>query len=104
MPSLNQKLAHLYQSLEARVSTYEKMLQLSGRIDMILCQSQLREAASASNEESQKALITFEEGEEDEDMMLLDDASMEETESDEEEGEEDEDSMDSELEMEDDDI
>ena len=61
------------------------MLQLSGRIDMILCQSQLRESASASTEDNENAVITFEES--DEDVTLLDEASMEETES--EKGEDD---------------
>ena len=78
VPDLVQNLSALYRSLEARVSCFEKMLKLSGRLDVIMCQSNLR---SGPMDEEEEALATYNEEEDQvvsEDEFSDEDASLEE--------------------------
>ncbi len=84
MPDLVKRLGGLYQSIESRLNSFEKLLKLQGRLDLVMSQIQLRHRAR-DDEEEQFAPVVYNEGEEDEmdtesgsEMEELDFASDEE--------------------------
>ncbi|KAJ3092808.1 WD repeat-containing protein 43 [Quaeritorhiza haematococci] len=51
VPGLVKQLGTLYQTLESRVSTFQKLLRISGRLDLVTSQIALRQGAGADAEE-----------------------------------------------------
>ncbi|KAI1307384.1 WD repeat-containing protein 43 [Mortierella claussenii] len=71
VPDLIKKLSNFYQTLDSRVSVYQKMLNLHGRLDLVMSQIEMRqqyEAEDATNE----ATTVYVEDEDDEDEEDLD--------------------------------
>ncbi|KAJ3171134.1 hypothetical protein HDU88_008170 [Geranomyces variabilis] len=117
-PHLAAGLASLYQTLDARVGVFQKLLRLSGRLDLIVSQNSLRNRVAAGNETGERqheALYTYDEDEDDDEHEAggsdgdavdgvddEDDEDSEMSEEDEDDEEEDEDE-DEESEQEDDD-
>lgn len=77
VPDLAASLSALYRTLETRLTTFEKMLKLSGRLDMIICQYNIRRRSEMTEDDeaagkSEEALYTLNEGEEDDDEDAFD--------------------------------
>jgi hypothetical protein len=62
IPSVTLKLSTLYQALESRTATYEKMNRLHGKLDLVL--SQIKRDKPDQNKDL-APLVTYEEPEED---------------------------------------
>jgi U3 small nucleolar RNA-associated protein 5 len=69
LPELSSTLASLYRHLEQRVGFYEKLMKVSGKLDMILCQSNARE-----EQESQEAMQTYDEEQDESDNDSMDES------------------------------
>ncbi|KAJ3184738.1 hypothetical protein HDU87_004143 [Geranomyces variabilis] len=105
-PHLAAGLASLYQTLDARVGVFQKLLRLSGRLDLVVSQNSLRNRVAAAGNEGgggerqHEALYTYDEDEDDDEHEAggsdgdavdgMDDEDDEDSEMSEEEEEEDE--------------
>ncbi|KAF9903240.1 WD repeat-containing protein 43 [Linnemannia zychae] len=103
VPDLIKKLSNFYQTLDSRVSAYEKLSNLNGRLDLLMSRSELRRNADI-DDTANEAQTVYREDEDDDDEddedMDLEDEDLE----DEDEDDSDEDGSDeSDSEMSDDD-
>ncbi|KAJ3206194.1 WD repeat-containing protein 43 [Dinochytrium kinnereticum] len=68
-PALVRHLGALYQTLDSRVGTFQKLVKLSGRLDLVMSQIALRssqvEGGSAEDEEEEQAEAVYDEEDED---------------------------------------
>ncbi|KAJ3145102.1 WD repeat-containing protein 43 [Geranomyces michiganensis] len=67
-PHLAGGLSALYQTLDSRVGVFQKLLRLSGRLDLVVSQNALRNRVAAGNEggrQQLEALYTYDEDEDD---------------------------------------
>ncbi|KAF9087328.1 WD repeat-containing protein 43 [Mortierella sp. GBA35] len=107
VPDLIKKLSNFYQTLDARVSVYHKLLNLHGRLDLVMSQIEMRQQYAAEDTTNEATTVYREDedddDEDDEDMDLEDDNEDDEL-ADEDEGDsEDDDEEGFESEMSDDD-
>lgn len=67
VPDLLQQLSSLYRALEARTTIYQKMLRLSGRLDLVLSQMELRRRVAKGHvfDESQRTVLYDENAQDD---------------------------------------
>ncbi|KAJ3118793.1 WD repeat-containing protein 43 [Phlyctochytrium bullatum] len=95
--ALVRHLAGLYQTLDARANTYQKLVKLSGRLDLIMSQIALRASRTVGDDEAEKdqpeepEALYNEEDEDDEGDDYADEERADEDLDGEEEGDEDED-------------
>ncbi|KAF9437951.1 WD repeat-containing protein 43 [Entomortierella beljakovae] len=113
VPDLIKKLSNFYQTLDSRVSVFQKLLNLHGRLDLVMSQIEMRQQYEAEDTTNEAATVYVEEEDEDEDDEDLD-LDMEEDDEDddlvgeadafdEEGGDTDEEELESELSDDDDD-
>ncbi|KAF9411819.1 WD repeat-containing protein 43 [Podila epigama] len=68
VPDLIEKLSHFYQTLDARVSVFQKLLNLNGRLDLVMGQIELRQQyESGSTNEASTVYVEDEDEEEGDD-------------------------------------
>ncbi|KAF9171136.1 WD repeat-containing protein 43 [Mortierella sp. AD011] len=113
VPDLIKKLSNFYQTLDSRVSVFQKLLNLHGRLDLVMSQIEMRQQYEAEDTTNEAATVYVEEDDEDEDEEDLD-LDMEDNEDDdlvgeadafdeEEGGDTDEEELESEMSDDDDD-
>ncbi|KAG0223148.1 WD repeat-containing protein 43 [Actinomortierella wolfii] len=76
VPDLIKKLSNFYQTLDSRVSVYSRLLNLQGRLDLVMSQIEMRqqyETEDTTNEASTVYVEEDDEDEEDDDEMGEDD-------------------------------
>ncbi|KAF9345877.1 WD repeat-containing protein 43 [Mortierella sp. AD094] len=88
VPDLIKKLSNFYQTLDSRVSVFQKLLNLHGRLDLVMSQIEMRQQYEAEDTTNEAATVYVEEDDEDEDEEDLD-LDMEDDEDDELVGEAD---------------
>ncbi|KAJ3278551.1 WD repeat-containing protein 43 [Borealophlyctis nickersoniae] len=66
VPQLVSQLGTLYQALDSRVTTFPKLLRLSGRLDLVMTQISLRKSEEAQQEAEADGVVVYDEEEEEE--------------------------------------
>ncbi|TPX62201.1 hypothetical protein SpCBS45565_g07046 [Spizellomyces sp. 'palustris'] len=67
VPNLAANLGALYQTIDSRASVFQKLLRLSGRLDLVVSQIALRNRAGANGEvQEDEALVVYDEEDEEE--------------------------------------
>ncbi|KAF9115407.1 WD repeat-containing protein 43 [Mortierella sp. AM989] len=72
VPDLIKKLSNFYQTLDSRVSVFQKLLNLHGRLDLVMSQIEMRQQYEAEDTTNEAATVYVEEDDEDEDEEDLD--------------------------------
>ncbi|KAG0281060.1 WD repeat-containing protein 43 [Linnemannia exigua] len=106
VPDLIKKLSNFYQTLDSRVSVYQKLTNLNGRLDLLMSQVELtlsRDTNDTANEAETVYREDEDDDEDDEDMDLEDDLEDDSDASDDSDGDSDDDEDGSDSEMSDDD-
>ncbi|KAK3830055.1 MAG: WD40-repeat-containing domain protein [Linnemannia gamsii] len=103
VPDLIKKLSNFYQTLDSRVSVYQKLTNLNGRLDLLMSQVELTQSRD-TNDTANEAETVYREDEDDEDDedMDLEDDDLEDDDSDnsdasDDDSDDDEDGSDSEM-------
>ncbi|KAI8922261.1 WD40-repeat-containing domain protein, partial [Powellomyces hirtus] len=97
VPHITSSLGALYQTLDSRASVFQKLLRLSGRLDLVVSQNALKNRTANGEVQEEEALYTYDEDEDDDsededavDGMEVDEEEEEEEDEDDDEDEEDE--------------
>ncbi|KAG0261968.1 WD repeat-containing protein 43 [Actinomortierella ambigua] len=67
VPDLIKKLSNFYQTLDSRVSVYSRLLNLQGRLDLVMSQIEMRQQYEAEDTTNEASTVYVEEDDEDED-------------------------------------
>ena len=63
IPNLQDKVGRLYSSIESRVSVYNRLLKLSGKLDLVVSQIAMRNQNTVQDEQAEQPLFVYREDE-----------------------------------------
>ncbi|KAF9987610.1 WD repeat-containing protein 43 [Modicella reniformis] len=72
VPDLVKKLSNFYQTLDARVSVFQKLLSLHGRLDLVMSQIEMRQQYEAKDTTNEATTVYVEDEDDDEEDLDLD--------------------------------
>ncbi|GJJ71949.1 U3 small nucleolar RNA-associated protein 5 [Entomortierella parvispora] len=70
VPDLIKKLSNFYQTLDSRVSVFQKLLNLHGRLDLVMSQIEMRQQYEAEDTSNEASTVYVEDEDEEEDLEM----------------------------------